>query len=224
MIVSTTKKICSNKNTEIYETDEYDYNDLFQSNTFIETNKCVDLGKSPRTKYLKILNENNIKCSGIWCINGNFEWNANKQCYEVEHIVDRHNTPYDACNTNILGNVVMAYASWNNQIGQLCWDDAKNEKIQIYGKEIFCKAVKNIIECSNCNAPLPIECNPDQTINKTTQKESNEQLIYIIVIATLAVIFVTIVICIIFNNKNCTKTNMRAKFCNNYKPPADLLI
>lgn len=224
-LTSSTRKICNKKNTKIYETDEYDYTDLFQANTFIEHNKCLELGNPSKTKYMKILNDTNTKCIGYWCINGNFEWNKNKQCYEVEHIIDRHNTPYDKCNTNILGNVIMAYGSWNNQIGQLCWKDAKNEKIEIYGKDIFCKAVKNILDCSNCDAKIPNECVVSDTNNRTIQKQDvDEKVIYIMVIIGLCTFCLIMVIFVLVNSQNYIKSKIKGMCCyNKHQPPFELV-
>ena len=136
----------------------------------------MDLGgDSYRSNYIKVLMDNNIQCTGDWCkeygTNNGFDCkDMGVECYQVEHIIDKQNTPYDKCNMNILGNVIMASGTWNNQIGNRCWDDIKREKIAVYGKDIFCKAIKNVIDCTKCDASLPIECIPikDEPVGKIT--------------------------------------------------------
>lgn len=104
---------------------------------------------------------NNITCIGDWCKkdgnNNGFDcMDMGVECY---YIIDMKNTPYDKCNTNNLGNVIMASGSWNNQISQKHWNNVISEKLKVYGKKIFCQALKNVIECdSNCVIDLPVKC------------------------------------------------------------------
>lgn len=173
-------------------------NELYQKNTFGGSfyDICFDLGKDYRKNYIKILRENNINCTGKWCNSGLYKCiNNPRECYEVEHIVDKKNTPYDKCNTNILGNVIMAYGKWNNQVGQLCWKNVLYEKMQVYGNDIFCDAVSNIIKCGNCDIEMPMEC---KYINKPHifplfSSLVNDMLI-ILVIFIIVVILITGVI------------------------------
>lgn len=146
--------------TKTYDEYQGKLSELIQADTFGGNfpNKCDDLGKNYRPAYIKILKDNNIQCSGKWCIDGEWKCNRTNQCYQVEHIVDKANTPYDNCNPFILGNLIMTYGQWNNEIGQKCWDQVLQEKLEVYGKEIFCNAIKNVVECSNCSISLPLEC------------------------------------------------------------------
>lgn len=171
---------------------------LFQYNTFgnIFENKCQNLGNNPRQIYTKILVDNDIQCMGDWCKedgnNNGFDCkDMGLDCYQVEHIIDRKNTPYDPCNTNILGNVIMAYGKWNNEIGQRCWNDVKNEKIIVYGKDIFCQAIKNVIACDkNCNINLPFDCiNNDIKKNDTIKNWLGYLIIIIIITIASAIIY-----------------------------------
>ena len=98
------------------------------------------------------------------CINS-WKYNSISNSYQVEHIIDKSNTPYDNCNTDITGNIIMAYGLWNQKIGQLCWNDVVKEKKVVYGDEILCSAIKNVIHCSqnnikyiNCNTSIPEYC------------------------------------------------------------------
>lgn len=185
------------KNNKLYE--------LYQKNTFggFLAYQCIDLGYNYRKNYIKILNENNISCTDKWCNNGMFKcFNKTKECYEVEHIVDRKNTPYNICNPNILGNVIMAYGKWNSQVGKLCWKDAMNEKIQVYGKDIFCTAIRNIIKCSNCSVKLPTECIEHETSDSYIFRHI-EIIICTIIIVLLILMAVSVV------NKYLRKENMR---------------
>lgn len=157
---------CGKKHTDIFKQYNDKLDELYQQDTFGGNfeNKCMSLGNNYRQNYIDILNKNNIKCTGLWCVNNQFSCKgAETNCYQVEHMVDQNNTPYDNCDVNILGNVIMAYGLWNMQVGQLCWTDVLHEKTKVYGKEMMCKAIANIIECnkisnSNCNIKMPNEC------------------------------------------------------------------
>lgn len=65
--------------------------------------------------------------------------------WHMEHIIDQNGTPY-AQNKNILGNLIMANATWNRQIGQLTWSAVEREKRAVYG-EIFDLALSSVVEC-----------------------------------------------------------------------------
>lgn len=97
-----------------------------------------------------------ILCTGKWCIsstrwkNG---WNcpdSTNQCYHVEHIIPKANNipELQGCNTNIFGNLVMAYGLWNQQLnnGFLC------EKEEVYGS-IYNQAYNAVLSC--CDTPSP---------------------------------------------------------------------
>lgn len=90
-----------------------------------------------RKTYIKILEENNIQCSGPWCIDGSFSCgkSGNTECWQVEHIIDQSNSDLvdEGYDVNILGNVIMAYGKWNVQIGQRIWPIVEEEKSLIYG-------------------------------------------------------------------------------------------
>ncbi len=67
---------------------------------------------------------------------------------QVEHIVDKENSEpeLDRCNKHIIGNLVLANATWNMGMGNMCWRDIKVEKSQVYGY-IFQKAMDNVKQC-----------------------------------------------------------------------------
>ena len=66
--------------------------------------------------------------------------------YQMEHIIDKSNTPYSG-NKDIAGNLVMSNPTWNNQIGQMNWSMVEREKRIVY-RAIFDKALKSVVECS----------------------------------------------------------------------------
>lgn len=162
---------CNHVHSDTFENYKNNYDVLSLKYTYRGSfnDKCMDLGEDYRERYIDVLMANNIKCIGKWCNNNTYSCeNTNPECYQVEHIVDRKNTPYKNCNTNILGNVIMAYGLWNRQMGQLCWNNTYVEKKIIYGEYIVCQAIKNVIDCSNCNVQIPKECNKymfDNTVN-----------------------------------------------------------
>lgn len=170
-----------NQHTDIYWQYFDKFSELYQINTFGDavpnSNKCTDLGTNFRSKYLNILKTNNIKYSDA------------KECYEIQHIIDKVNSPYEKCNPNILGNVIMAYSTWNKQISDKCWDIAKNEKMKIYGKYIFCKAIQNILECNHCNVSILPEC-----YNITSNDKTIVTIMKIFVLLTLSGIIAFLII------------------------------
>lgn len=122
--------------------------DFFQKNTYIDT--LLTPVKS-RTAYLKILAENNVSCTGDWCVNGDFQKSPDNSLdyYQVEHIIDLKNSVYeddDPCK-KILGNLIMAYGKWNNQVGKLSWLNVEREKREIYGDFIVDSALLSIEMC-----------------------------------------------------------------------------
>lgn len=158
LFVQSAVNKCGKTNTELYDTMKGHESDYIQFNTFFgQQNKCLELGYTYRNKYIDLLESNGINCTGNYCAYGGFDCQK-RPCYEVEHIVDLTNTPYQNCNPNILGNVIMAYDKWNRQVGQMCWKYVQNEKMAVYGRKLFCEAVMNVIDCSGCGVPYPTEC------------------------------------------------------------------
>lgn len=72
-----------------------------------------------------------------------------KSTDQVEHMIDRNNGPPELahCNKNIRGNLVMAIGAWNQEVGQLCWDDVAREKRNVYGNEAFEYAYQSVKTC-----------------------------------------------------------------------------
>ena len=57
----------------------------------------------------------------------------------------------------------MAYGSWLKEMESQDRSFARTEKIAVYGTDVYCQAIKNIIECDNdymCGFDLPAECRP----------------------------------------------------------------
>jgi hypothetical protein len=101
-----------------------------------------------RRAYLAKLAARGVTCNGQWC-NGNFGTNNRREDYEMEHIIDRNGVT--SCPTNILGNLVMAYGRWNNQVGQLNPQGVAREKTQVYGN-IYRFAYFNVGFCCVFNS------------------------------------------------------------------------
>ena len=95
-------------------------------------------------------------CDGPWCLNGTFRciYGNNKNCYNVEHIIDLNGPEYTSENKNIYGNLVMAYGLWNQQLGRLFNYPANmNEKTIVYGQDNMSRARQLIEYCSSRNQP-----------------------------------------------------------------------
>jgi len=60
----------------------------------------------------------------------------------------------EKCNKNIMGNLLLADSSWNRGMGQLCWEQVKVEKSQVYGP-IFYKAMNNVRKCCGLDTLTP---------------------------------------------------------------------
>jgi hypothetical protein len=138
-------------------------NNFFLPNTFItniiDPNDLTTICKPyTRTKYVNFLRNNNIDCSGSWCIDDEFSCLVDGKlvldCYQGEHIIDRRDSipEFAEDDKNIFGNIVMAYGWWNNQIGRLSWDRTEAEKREIYGELIVDKAIENIRKCKIYNS------------------------------------------------------------------------
>lgn len=154
VIIIASTSICYGKNTPIYEQYKLGLfkDTIYLQNTYLgyDLNPCERI--TDRRKYVKILEEQGIKCSGSWCdLNGGFSCKTSMaNCYNMEHIIDSRNSlselgeEYDR---DILGNLVMAYSKWNQQVGNLpSWNEIKQEKREVYG-DIFEKAMFNVKYC-----------------------------------------------------------------------------
>lgn len=216
-VFSANQKCTTDNHTKIFN--EYAKNnklgDLFQKNTYggFLSEKCQNLGNNYRLNYIKLLDKHNITCLDKWCINGTFDCSGTRECNEVEHIVDRSNTPYNICNPNILGNVIMAYGKWNAQVGQLCWKDIINEKKQVYGKNIFCDAIRNVIECSGCNVELPPECLDRETSEHATHGKVRITLM-VTGIISIIVVATTLCVCQIIKQRKTREIMLNMNMSN----------
>jgi hypothetical protein len=143
-----------------------------------------------------------IKCSGLWCRNGQFTCGpGNLDCWQMEHIIDLNGSPAVGCDLNIVGNVVMAYGRWNNEIGRLSWRDVRHEKTLVY-KQIFELAVENVLKCG-CNITDNTQLDY-YLIRAGLHGSELESFILIIILAASIVIFMTTA-CILACLRGCTK-------------------
>lgn len=128
--------------------------DLVQKNTFLTTNPCDTSYLNIKSKYLKRLDEANIVCNGTWCVNDNFECKqSNDQCYNIDHIIDTKNSIAELNNydKNIVGNLIMIYSEWKNELDQRSWKIIEEEKKKVFGDNIFYKAYDNVKGCGVIN-------------------------------------------------------------------------
>jgi hypothetical protein len=101
------------------------------------------------------LMKNNVKCTGKWCVDG--EWKCklgnNRDCYNVEHIIPQANqiTDIQGCSLDIVGNLVMAYGAWNQELSNSYY----GEKVIVYGSTIVKSAYISIYKaCHKINPSI----------------------------------------------------------------------
>lgn len=131
-----------------------------------------------------------FECTYSHCMIDN-TWGCNfgdsQNCYNVEHIIPKNNklTELSGCNTNIYGNLIMAYGKWNQELS----DGYLDEKILIYG-DIFTNAYTSVYECCHNHLPTSVpEC--DNTIYR---------LIILICICVAIIVAFTIVSLILYKS------------------------
>ncbi len=138
---------------------------FFLTDTFLQEHRCTALsedGTERRKQYLKLLQDNDIPCSGDWCIDDKFKCQRgnSQSCYNLEHIIDISNSMLEHQNKNIVGNIIMAYGKWNQQVGQLVWQNVEIEKREIYGNDIVNRAMLNIQYCHELH-PTSVDTDDD---------------------------------------------------------------
>lgn len=144
---------CANGAKE-FPTFSMDPQDIFLPYTYLANGKAPDMCRSvsSRADYVKILLGEGVTCRGKWCNpsgeeNG-FKFVSRDMSYEREHIIDNeYSKTSGVCDLNILANVVMAYGSWNNAVGQIPWKCVREEKRRVYG-DLFKQAVENVLKCN----------------------------------------------------------------------------
>lgn len=141
---------------------------FFLPNTFLDKHRCLSLsedGRERRQQYLELLEAEGIQCTGDWCIDGEFRcpYGNSKSCYNMEHIIDIKNSmpALAGWNKNIVGNIIMAYGKWNQDLGSMRWDNVESEKREIYGNDIVNRAMLNIQFCHE-EHPTPNQDDVDE--------------------------------------------------------------
>lgn len=125
--------------------------DSYPMNRDVACQKLSDDQIQLRRQYVNLLKQAGINCTVDWCINGQFYCGSSSaECYQVEHIIDKVNSDpeLDGLDVNIVGNLVMAYSKWNQQVGQLKWDNVVAEKQEIYTTFLFQKARHFVLTCN----------------------------------------------------------------------------
>lgn len=74
--------------------------------------------------------------------------------WNIEHIIELKNSEpeLESCDKDIFGNVILADATWNRAVGNLCWKYCSQEKMRVYGP-IFSQAMNNVRQCCNSQPP-----------------------------------------------------------------------
>lgn len=96
------------------------------------------------------------RCTGSYC-DSNGGWSCPKgkysgNCYNVEHIIDRHGSELNShpeCK-DIPGNMIMAHGQWNQELGTLAqkyYPASTQEKTRVYGEDIMASARNSIRSC-----------------------------------------------------------------------------
>jgi hypothetical protein len=67
----------------------------------------------------------------------------------VEHILDKANSVLPNASKGVVGNLVMAYGKWNQELGQLNWTNVEREKREIYGDWLVDQALLNVEWCGD---------------------------------------------------------------------------
>lgn len=160
-----------------------------------------------------------IPSRGRWCHDGIYkcEGRGKRNCYEVEHIVDRKGREFTDCLDckDIVANLVMAYGQWNGEIGQFTrkkYASVVNEKTTIYGETIMSTVHQKIQDCINrnnnqykksnsnltfdytyCDSDLACNCDSDYTEYECFDDPDNKNnYVYFIIIGILAAMVIGI--------------------------------
>lgn len=146
------------KNTQCYRSfwntkhnSNYQFFDDRTYGSLVYDDPCTPIADN--RQFLNFINQN-IKCSGAWCIGGKFGscLGSGRNCYEVEHIIDYGGSEFgknSACK-NIAGNMIMSWGLWNGQLGTIAardYDSNMHEKEQVYGEDLIIRARQNIARC-----------------------------------------------------------------------------
>ena len=132
---------------------EYPRNMLYDNRTFginIYNDPCTIITNSQFRNYVN----NHVNCINEWCVGNQFSCRKHledRMCYEVEHIIDKNGPELKKYCKNIAANLVMALGKWNKEVGELIYynyDYSKEEKIDVYGKNIVQLVYNKIKECN----------------------------------------------------------------------------
>lgn len=122
-----------------------------------------------------------LPCNGQYCIDN--QWSCKGAlagaCYQVEHIIDNKGQEFKECPRckNIPGNYVMAYGSWNQELGnlgQISYDAMIEEKVKVYGQCLMDKARDAIKTCIKNH---PSECSKTRAVTEITAYEPSQIII-----------------------------------------------
>lgn len=104
---------------------------------------CASIDNRAFRRYIN----SNIQCTGAWCT-PTFSCTFDSQnCYNVEHIIDKR-SQYGPNLTSIAANLVMAWGTWNQELGRLSYQDSNAEKAIVYGDDRVYAAERWIRTCA----------------------------------------------------------------------------
>lgn len=145
--------------TEFWESHGNEENRFYDPRTF-GMNIYLDPCQRTANPHFRTFVNANVECKGLWCIDEAFKCPSgdSRFCYNVEHIIDTNGGEFLPNQTNIAGNLVMAWGRWNQELGTLArksYADAQGEKSLVYGSDAVIRAKSWIRKCNNINSGDP---------------------------------------------------------------------
>jgi len=190
MLISVNADGLCEKRTKIYKSNEnfntnYFY---FDDRTYTESIESITL----ETYKNKI--RNTTECVGVWCTNKGWTCNYgnSRDCYNIEHIIPKAHTILEiyGCNTDILGNLIMAYGAWNQQLSASYY----GEKVDVYGSTIFKSAYRSVYKSCYNSDPIAY---PDDLCLST-----NQNLYIGVILLVISLILLSIAMFLFIKYKN----------------------
>ena len=136
---------------------------FFDKDTFgvdIHPDPCTPMSRAAYRKWINA----RVQCTGSWCsYDSRFTCTSGStNCYHVEHIIDSREIQdepvFDVLNKDIAGNYVMAWGTWNEQLGRLKLSNGvmtrsqyalmEREKELVYGAHRLQQIRDTIKQCS----------------------------------------------------------------------------
>lgn len=103
-------------------------------------------------QYIKLSQSNNSRNDQNECyrkVYRCFKGNS-RDCYNVEHIIDKNGSEFPDCNKDVVYNYVMAWGTWNQNLGKIArWDynSSTREKELVYGSDMMSRVREQFLKC-----------------------------------------------------------------------------